>query len=78
MPITIEILGTGCAKCNALEQAAHQAVHDAGIDARIIKIDTMDQIIARGVMMTPAIVINGEVKSSGRVLSSDEIQTLLH
>jgi small redox-active disulfide protein 2 len=77
MPISIEILGTGCAKCNALEQAAHQAVNDLGIDAQIVKIDAMDQIIARGVMMTPAIVVNGEVKSSGRVLSSDEIQAFL-
>jgi small redox-active disulfide protein 2 len=56
---------------------AREAVNDLGIDAQIVKIDAMDQIIARGVMMTPAIVVNGEVKSSGRVLSSDEIQAFL-
>jgi small redox-active disulfide protein 2 len=73
----IEILGTGCAKCNSLEASARQAAERLGIDAEITKVDKMDDIIARGVMMTPAIAIDGEVKSSGRVLSATDVEKLL-
>lgn len=74
---TIEILGTGCAKCKALEQSARDAVASLGIDATIVKVDRMEDILARGVMMTPAIVVDGVVKSSGRVLSSADVANLL-
>lgn len=74
---TIEILGTGCPKCNALEQSAREAVANLGLDAEITKVARMDDIVARGVLMTPAIVIDGEVKSSGRVLSAAEVEKLL-
>jgi small redox-active disulfide protein 2 len=73
----IEILGTGCPKCKALEQSARQAVDKLGIAAEISKVDKMDDIVARGVMMTPAIAIDGVVKSSGRVLSSADVEKLL-
>jgi small redox-active disulfide protein 2 len=73
----IEILGTGCPKCHSLEQAARQAVEHLRMDAEVTKVDQMDDIIARGVMMTPAIVIDGVVRSSGRVLSVAEIEKLL-
>ena len=73
----IEILGTGCPKCRSLEQAARDAVAHLGIEAEITKIDKIDDIIAHGVLTTPAIVIDGEVKSSGRSLSSDDIEKLL-
>ncbi|MCL4221307.1 MAG: TM0996/MTH895 family glutaredoxin-like protein [Phycisphaerales bacterium] len=73
----IEILGTGCPKCKSLERSAREAVANLGIEAEITKIDKMNDIVARGVMMTPAIAIDGQVKSSGRVLSSKEIEQLL-
>ena len=73
----IEILGTGCAKCKSLEASARQAVEHLGIDAEITKVEKMDDIVARGVMMTPAIAIDGEVKSSGRVLSAADVEKLL-
>jgi small redox-active disulfide protein 2 len=73
----IEILGTGCAKCKSLEASARQAVEHMGIEAQITKIDKMDDILARGVMMTPAIAVDGVVRSSGRVLSAAEVEKLL-
>lgn len=73
----IEILGTGCAKCKALEQAARDAVAALGIEAEIVKVDRMDDIVARGVLMTPALAIDGVVRSSGRVLGADDVRRLL-
>jgi small redox-active disulfide protein 2 len=73
----IEILGTGCATCKSLEASTRQAVEHLGIEAEITKVDNMDDIVARGVMMTPAIAIDGEVKSSGRVLSPADVEKFL-
>lgn len=73
----IEILGTGCPKCKSLEASTREAVEHLGIDADITKIEKMDDIIARGVMMTPAIAVDGEIKSSGRVLSAADVEKLL-
>lgn len=78
MPVRkIEILGTGCAKCRSLEQSTRTAVEQLGIDVEIIKVDKIDDIVARGVMTTPAIVVDGQVRSSGRVLSVEEVRGLL-
>lgn len=73
----IEILGTGCPKCKALEASARAAVAQLGLKAEITKIDRMDEIVARGVLVTPAIAVDGKVLSSGRVLSAAEIEKLL-
>lgn len=73
----IEILGTGCPKCRALEASAREAVSALGIEAEVTKVDKIGDIIARGVMITPAIVVDGVVKSSGRVLSPDDVKKLL-
>jgi len=73
----IEILGAGCSKCKSLEQSARKAVENLGIEAEITKIEKMDDIIKRGVMITPAIAIDGVVKSSGRVLSPADVEKLL-
>jgi len=73
----IEILGPGCAKCRTLEQSARDAVANLGIEAEITKVDKMDAIVARGVIMTPAIAVDGVVKSSGRVLSAADVEKLL-
>lgn len=64
----IKVLGTGCAKCGELYDAARAAVAEAGLDAGlVVKVEDIDQILAHGVMMTPALVIDGEVKSTGKV-----------
>ena len=69
----IQILGSGCPKCRALEQSARDAVKIAGIEAQIEKVTDSDAIMNMGVMMTPAIAIDGVVKQSGRVLRAEEI-----
>ncbi len=73
----IEILGPGCAKCKTLERSARDAVANLGIEAEIMKVDQMDAIVARGVIMTPAIAVDGVVRSSGRVLSAADVEKLL-
>ncbi len=73
----IEVLGTGCAKCDALAAGVQAAVDKLGLDAEITKVKDIIEITSRGVMMTPALVVDGEVKSCGKVLSTDEIQDML-
>lgn len=63
----IKVLGTGCAKCNQLVETARRALEQAGIAADVTKVEEIDQIMAYGVMMTPALVIDGEVKSTGKI-----------
>ena len=73
----IEVLGTGCKKCKMLEDAVKEAVKDLEGEYVIIKVEDIQKIIAYGVTTTPALVINGEVKSTGRVLEVHEIQEFL-
>ena len=73
----IEILGPGCPKCKMLYENAKKAVAEKGIRAEIVKVEDMDKITEYGVMMTPALVIDGEVKSSGTISSSEEIKKWL-
>ncbi|MDD4344269.1 MAG: thioredoxin family protein [Eubacteriales bacterium] len=73
----IEILGMGCPKCKKTTQNAQQAVEELGIDAEIIKVEELDKITEYGVMMTPALVIDGEVYSPGKVLSVEEIKNAI-
>lgn len=72
----IEILGTGC-KCKTLEEKAKQAVAKAGVFAQVEKVEDIQKIMDYGVMTTPGLVINGEVKSSGKLLSIDEIVDII-
>jgi small redox-active disulfide protein 2 len=69
----IQILGTGCPKCKTLEANARKAIEDGSIDATIEKVTEIDQIMDMGVMMTPALAIDGEVVSAGKILSKDQI-----
>jgi len=69
----IQILGTGCAKCKALEQHAREAVAQLALEAEIDKVTDIEAIVAMGVMMTPALAIDGTVKSVGRVLTKDQV-----
>ncbi len=73
----IQILGTGCPKCKQLEANAREALVKKGVAAEIEKVTNIDDIMAMGVMMTPALVIDGEVRSVGKVLSPDQIMAQL-
>mgnify|MGYP003978209565 CR=1 FL=1 len=73
----IQILGSGCPSCQALEANAKAAVAKAGLDAQVEKVTDADEITDMGVMITPALAVDGEVKKSGKVLDVDEIVTLL-
>lgn len=73
----IKVLGTGCAKCKSLEKATREAVEKAGIDATVIKVEDIVEIMQFGVMTTPALVIDGEVMVKGKVPSVSEITKLL-
>ncbi|MDD2614197.1 MAG: thioredoxin family protein [Methanosarcina sp.] len=70
----IEVLGSGCAKCNKTKELAEKAVKETGVDAEIIKVEDVDKILEYGVMITPALVIDGDVKVAGKVPSVDDIK----
>ena len=69
----IQILGTGCRKCNKLYAEAEKAVATAGGSAAIEKVEKIEEIMQYGVMLTPALVIDGTVKVAGRVVGADTI-----
>lgn len=73
----IEILGSGCAKCRKLYENTLEALRESGVDAEVAKVEDIKKIMEYGVMTTPAIVVDGVVKASGKVLSSKEIKALL-
>ncbi len=73
----IQILGTGCPKCVKLTRNAEEAVKEAGVNAAVEKVSDLKKIMDYGVMMTPGFVIDGQVKSVGKVLSVEEIKKLL-
>jgi len=75
--IKIEVLGTGCPSCQATMSNAQKAVSQVGIQAELVKVYDIAEITARGVMMTPALAVNGEVKMAGKVPTVDEIKGLL-
>lgn len=73
----IKILGSGCSNCNDLLKRTEKAVEELGIEATFEKVTDMVQIMSFGVMKTPALVVNGKVKASGRVPSIEDIKDLL-
>ena len=73
----IEILGTGCAKCHKLEELVRETVRETGVSAEITKIEDIKKIMGYGVMTTPALVVNGEVKVAGKMPSTDQIKSWL-
>ncbi|MCX6992110.1 MAG: thioredoxin family protein [Kiritimatiellaeota bacterium] len=73
----IQILGTGCPKCHALTANAEQAVNELGIEAVIEKVDKIQDIMKFGVMITPALAVDGQVKSAGKVLTPEAIKKFL-
>lgn len=75
--MVIKVLGSGCANCKKLEANARAAIKELGIDATIKKVENFKDILAYGVMKTPALVVDEQVKVMGRVASADEIKKLL-
>jgi len=73
----IEILGTGCVKCKRLFDNVQTAVKELGIAAEVVKVEDLDAIVEAGIMLTPALIINGEVVSEGRVADVNEIKSIL-
>ena len=69
----IKILGTGCPKCKRLEELAREAVAEAGLEANIVKVTDMGAIMAYPILNTPGLVINEQLRSSGRLPRKDEI-----
>lgn len=70
----VQVYGTGCPKCNQLESNAKAAVEQLGIEAEVVKVTDINQIASAGVMLTPALAIDGEVKVSQKVASVEEIE----
>ncbi len=73
----VEILGTGCPKCRSTEKVVRQVVDELGLDVEIQKVESVEQIMERGVMMTPAVAIDGDVKIVGQVPSPEKLTRLL-
>ena len=75
--IKIQVLGTGCPKCKKLAETADTAARELGIDYELVKITDINEIVQFGVMMTPALAVDGDVKFVGALPSTDEIKTVL-
>jgi small redox-active disulfide protein 2 len=73
----IKILGTGCPKCEKLTQIADKAAKELGLDYELIKVTDISEITSFGVMMTPALVVNDEVKVVGKVPNIEEVKSFL-
>jgi len=75
--MTIQILGTGCPKCRQLESNAREALAGMTLEATVEKVTDLEQIMNMGVMITPALAVDGVVKSAGKVLTKSEIAQIL-
>jgi small redox-active disulfide protein 2 len=73
----VHVLGTGCAKCKKLYAEAEKAIASSGVAVDLEKVEKIDEIMKFGVMVTPALVVDGEVKSSGRIPPASEIVSWL-
>ncbi|MCA9758498.1 MAG: TM0996/MTH895 family glutaredoxin-like protein [Candidatus Eisenbacteria bacterium] len=73
----IQILGTGCPKCKKLAENAETAAKTLGIEYELVKVTDINEIVQMGAMMTPGLAIDGQLKSSGKLLSPDEITAFL-
>jgi len=73
----LQILGTGCARCVKLAEATRDAATQLGVDFELEKVQEIDRIVGFGVMVTPALVVDGQVKVAGRVPTVEELRKLL-
>ena len=74
---TLQILGTGCPKCRKLAEATEDAAKNLGIDYKLEKVTDITAIMSYGVMMTPALAVDGKVKVSGKIPSAEELRNIL-
>lgn len=70
----IQILGTGCPKCKKVAEVAKKAVEELGVEAKVVKVTDINEIMNFGVMMTPALAIDGNVKVAGKIPSLDDVK----
>ena len=77
MSLEIKILGTGCPKCKSLDKVTRKVVEEAGLEANIEKVEDIMEIMKFGIISTPGLVVNGEVKVSGRLPSEKEIKSII-
>ena len=75
--VKIQILGTGCPKCKKLTENAEKAARELGTEYEIVKVTDVNEITKFGAMITPALAIDGKVRSIGKVLSKEEIKKIL-
>jgi small redox-active disulfide protein 2 len=75
--MVIKILGTGCPKCRKLEENVHEALKQANVSGEVEKVTNLNDIMQYGVLMTPGLVIDEQVRASGKVLSVDRIRRIL-
>jgi small redox-active disulfide protein 2 len=75
--LKVQVLGTGCPKCNTLAERVESAVAELGLSCELEKVTDIKDIMAMGVMMTPALAVDGAVKVSGRVPSVDQLKEML-
>jgi small redox-active disulfide protein 2 len=73
----IQVLGPGCPKCKTLYANTETAIQSAGIDAKLEKVESITEIMKSGVLMTPGLIVDGVVKSSGKVLSPEQIKAMI-
>jgi small redox-active disulfide protein 2 len=73
----IQVLGTGCAKCKTLHEIVKQAVQETGVDAEVEKVEDIQKIMAFEILMMPGLVIDGEVKTAGRLPNIEEVKKLI-
>ncbi len=73
----IKVLGPGCPKCHTLEKNTREAVNELGLDAEVSKVTDLNEIASYGVFITPGLVVDGEVKLAGKVVSKSEIKKIL-
>lgn len=73
----IQILGTGCAKCARLAEQAKKAADELGLDYSLEKVSSIEEILAQGVLVTPALLVDGKLKASGSVPALEEMKKIL-
>ena len=73
----IQVLGTVCAKCKTLHEIVQKAVQETGVDAQVEKVEDIQKIMAFEILMMPGLVINGEVKTAGRVPNVEEVKQMI-
>ena len=75
--MNIQVLGTGCSRCKTLFEMVQKAVLETGVEAVVEKVEDIEKIMAYEILMTPGLVINGQVKVAGRIPKLEELKTML-